>query len=255
MAKRNARSTYSKGHGTEESRGLSPDRLCNTHYKIIAKVLTRRLQPLVLELISVHQSAFVKGRLISDNVLITHEILHYLQHSEARVRCGMAIKTDMSKAYDRIEWEFLRNVLVRFGFHELWISWIMTCVTSVSYSYLINGAAQGRVAPSRGIRQGDPLSLYLFILCTEVLSGLCKRAQIRGDVVGVKVARNCPAINHLLFADDTIFFSRTDPHSCTALVTILKKYEEASGLFINLEKSAITFSAKTPASTKRRVRE
>lgn len=131
----------------------------------------------------------------------------------------------------------------------------MTCVTSVSYSYRINGAAQGRVFPSRGIRQGGPLSPYLFILCTEVLSGLCKKAQRQGEVVGVKVAQNCPAINHLLFADDTMFFSRTDPRSCAALVAILRKYEEASGQFINLDKSAITFSAKTPGATKRRVRE
>lgn len=232
-----------------------PIALCNTHYKIIAKLLTRRLQPLVPGLISDHQSAFVKGRSISDNVLITHEILHYLQHSGAKVRCSMAIKTDMSKAYDRIEWEFRRNVLVRFGFHEIWISWIMNCVTSVSYSYLINGAAQGRVHPSRGIRQGDPLSPYLFILCTEVLSGLCKKAQLRGDVVGVKVARNSPAINHLIFADDTMFFSRTDPRSCDTLVAILRRYEEASGQFINLDKSTITFSAKTPGITKRQVRE
>lgn len=160
----------------------------------------------------------------------------------------------MSKAYDRIEWSFLRNVLAQFGFHDVWISWIMTCVTSVSYSYLVNGAAQGRVTPSRGIRQGDPLSPYLFILCTEVLSGLCKKAQAKGDIIGVKVSRNSPAINHLLFADDTMFFSRTDARSCAALLAILKKYENASGQFINLEKSSITFSAKTPSESKRRIR-
>lgn len=244
-----------KVSGPRKVADYRPIALCNTHYKIIAKLLTRRLQPLLPNLISDHQSAFVKGRSISDNVLITHEILHYLQHSGAKVRCSMAIKTDMSKAYDRIEWEFLQNVLIRFGFHEQWIMWIMTCVSSVSYSYLINGAAQGNVQPSRGIRQGDPLSPYLFILCTEVLSGLCNKLQQRGDVVGVKVARNCPAINHLLFADDTMFFSRTDPRSCAALVRTLQRYEEASGQFINLEKSSITFSAKTPAQTKRRVRE
>lgn len=166
----------------------------------------------------------------------------------------MAIKTDMSKAYDRIEWSFLRNVLTRFSFHEMWINWIMACVTSVSYAYLINGAAQGRVTPTRGIRQGDPLSPYLFIFCTEVLSGLCKKAQLHGDVIGVKVSRNSPAINHLLFADDTMFFSRTDHKSCATLISILKRYGEASGQCINLDKSSITFSAKTPGDAKRRVR-
>lgn len=89
----------------------------------------------------------------------------------------MTIKSNMSKAFDRIEWGFLCKVLARFGFHEVWISWIMTCMTSVSYSYLVNGTAQGKVNPSRGIRQGDPLSPYLFILCSEVLSGLLKKAR------------------------------------------------------------------------------
>ena len=131
----------------------------------------------------------------------------------------------------------------------------MTCVSSVSYSYLVNGAAQGRVIPSRGIRQGDPLSPYLFILCTEVLSGLCKRAQMKGEVIGIKVSRNSPAINHLLFADDTMFFSRTDQRSCKSLMSILKRYEDASGQSINFDKSSITFGAKTPGEVKRRIRE
>lgn len=150
---------------------------------------------------------------------------------------------------------FLRDVLSQFGFHEIWISWIMSCISSVSYSYLINGTAQGRVFPSRGIRQGDPLSPYLFILCTEVLSGLCKNAQLKGNLIGVKVSRNSPAINHLLFTDDTMFFSRTDGRSCTALISILKKYEAASGQCINFDKSSLTFGAKKPGEVKRRIRE
>ena len=153
-----------------------PIALCSTHYKIIAKILTRRLQPLLSRIISPHQSAFVPKRAIGDNVLITHEILHYLRTSKAKVRCSMAIKTNMSKAYDRIEWAFLEAVLRRLGFYERWISWIMVYVTFVSYSFLVNGAPQGKFKPSRGIRQGDPLSPYLFILCTEVLSGLCTQA-------------------------------------------------------------------------------
>ena len=231
-----------------------PIALCNTHYKIIAKILTKRLQPILSHLISEHQSAFVPGRAISDNVLITHEILYYLRTSAARQRCSMAVKTDMSKAYDRIEWDFLREVLTRLGFHSVWISWIMECVSSVSYAFLINGAPQGNVAPTRGLRQGDPLSPYLFILCTEVLSGLCNKTQEHGELTGVKVARGSPPINHLLFADNTMFFCRLDRASCETLVKILNRYELASGQCINRDKLAITFSSKTLPSTKHNVK-
>lgn len=231
-----------------------PIALCSTHYKIIAKILTKRLQPLLRALISDKQSAFVPERAISDNVLITHEILHYLKTSGARKRCSMAVKTDMSKAYDRIEWDFLREVLTRFGFHAIWITWIMECVTTVSYSFLINGAAQGWVTPSRGLRQGDPLSPYLFILFTEVFSGLCRNAQEKGELIGVKVAQNCPAINHLLFTDDTMFFLRSNPSSRTTFLKILRLYEEALGQCINRGKSSVTFSSKTPPEVKDRVK-
>ena len=232
-----------------------PIALCSVHYKIIAKLLTRRLQPWLTSLISKHQSAFVPGRAIADNVLITHEILHFLRVSGAKKYCSMAIKTDMSKAYDRIEWNFLKTVLEKLGFSTTWISWVMQCVCSVSYSFLINGSPQGSVIPSRGLRQGDPLSPYLFILCTEVLSGLCRKAQENGSLVGIRVARGSPQVNHLLFADDTMFFCKTNPTCCGALSRILKQYEVASGQCINLAKSAITFSSKTPQEIKRRVKD
>ena len=176
-----------------------PIALCNTHYKIIAKILTRRLKPLLPALISNTQSAFVAGRAISDNVLITHETLHYLRTSDAKKCCSMAVKTDMSKAYDRIEWSFVREVLKLLGFDHIWISWIMCCIESVSYTFLINGSPQGSVKPSGGLRQGDPLSPHIFILCTEVLSALCEKGQADGSLPGVRVARGCPTINHFLF--------------------------------------------------------
>lgn len=231
-----------------------PIALCTVYYKIISKLLTKRLQPLLQNLIAENQSAFVPGRAIADNILITHEVLHYLHASDAKKRCYMAVKTDMSKAYDRIEWDFINLVLKQFGFHQIWINWIMQCVTTVNYSYLLNGTAQGSVIPGRGIRQGDPLSPYLFILCSEVLSGLLNKAQRENKITGIKVGEKSPRISHLLFADDTMFFCKSDIKNCAALMEILGKYEKASGQMINPQKSAITFSAKTPPDIKERVK-
>jgi len=162
----------------------------------------------------------------------------------------MAVKTDMSKAYDRIEWDFLEAVLRRLGFHNKWISWIMACVSSVSYSFPIKGSPKGRMIPSQGLRQGDPLSPYLFILCTEVLSGLCQRVQENGQLPVIKVANGSPLINHLLFADDTMFFCRSNQKSCNRLMDTINRYGEASGQVINFNKSAITFSNKTSLAMK-----
>lgn len=162
----------------------------------------------------------------------------------------MAVKTDMSKAYDRLEWEFIQLVMQRLGFHPRWIHLIMQCISSVTYSFLINGLPRGRVKPSRGIRQGDPLSPYIFIMCSEVLSGLCNRAHEEGTMAGIRVARGSPQVNHLLFADDTMFFLRANKDSSSTLKTILNRYGEASGQAINTAKSAITFSRKAPANLK-----
>ena len=231
-----------------------PIALCTVYYKVISKLLSIRLKPVLQGIISENQSAFVPGRAISDNVLITHEVLHYLKVSGATKHCTMAVKSDISKAYDRLEWSFIREVLERMGFHHTWVNWMLQCISTVSYSFLINNEVAGNVHPQRGIRQGDLLSPYIFILCGEVLSGLCKKAQISGTLPGVGVARNSPKVNHLLFADDTMFFTKSDPQSCAALMEIMSEYEEASGQKINALKSSITFSAKTPPEVRSRVK-
>ena len=229
-----------------------PLALCNVYYKIISKVITRRLQPVLDFIIAEKQSAFLAGRVITDNIMITHETLHFLKRSGATKRCSMAVKTDMSNAYDRLEWNFIEAVMRRLGFHDSLCGWIMRLISSVTYSILFNGEAQGLICPSRGIRQGDPLSPYIFILCSEVLSGLCTKAQSIGSLAGVLVARASQKINHLFFADDTMFFTKTTPTSVNALKEVLTKYEAASGQMINTAKSSITFSNKTPSDISER---
>lgn len=166
----------------------------------------------------------------------------------------MAVKTNMSKAYDQLEWNFIQCVLTQLGFHVVWVNWIMQCISTVSFSFLLNRSPRGLAKPKRGIRHGDLISSYLFILCGEVLSGMCHRAQEKGKLLGIKVARGCSRVNHLLFADDTMFFCKANVKSCKELKRILSSYTEVSGQLINYQKSSISFSRKTPLRIKTKMK-
>jgi hypothetical protein len=120
----------------------------------------------------------------------------------------MAIKLDMSKAYDRVEWTFLEPVIRKLGFAEQWIALIMRCVTSVCYQVLINGTPYGNIKPTRGIRQGDPLSPYLFLFCAEGLSSLLWKAKREKKITGVPIVAKGIKLSHILFADDNLLFCR-----------------------------------------------
>ena len=110
--------------------------------------------------------------MITNNILMAFETLHYMKHHQSGKTSFMALKLDMSKAYDRVEWSFMEGLLWKMGFHERWVALMMECITIISYSLLINRELTGIINPSRGIRQGDSLSPYLFLLCTEGFHGL-----------------------------------------------------------------------------------
>ena len=165
----------------------------------------------------------------------------------------MALKLDMSKAYDRVEWEFLAKVMFRMGFCPRWINWIMNCVTSVSYAVNFNGEKTGFIRPTRGLRQGDPLSPYLFLICAEGFTSLLKQANGQGRLSGLKVARGAPRLSHLFFADDSLIFCKANGEEAGQLRMILEAYERASGQKINIEKSSIFFSRNVKEVHKRRV--
>jgi len=228
-----------------------PISLCNFTYKIIAKVLANRLKPLLPELIEMEQSAFVKGRQIQDNILIVQEVLHHLRIRKRKKKFQAVLKLDMKKAYDRIEWDFLKACMLKMGFCQQWVSWIMHCVTSVSFSVKFNGESLPDFQPSRGLRQGDPLSPYLFILVANVLSLMMKKVVGQGRVKGIKLNNNCPTLSHLLFADDSIFFLDGKVKECQNLATVLNQYCMATGQAINLNKSGIFFSSSCPQNLRR----
>lgn len=157
-----------------------PIALCNVLYKIMAKVLANRLKDILPGLISEKQSAFVPGRNISDNVLVAFEVIHHMKNKSRGTEGEIALKLDISKAYDRVDWSYLKQRMHVMGFCRQWINWIMRCVTTVSYDFCLNGMTVGPIIPRRGLRQGDPLSPYLFLFCVEGLSNDLDTAAARG---------------------------------------------------------------------------
>jgi hypothetical protein len=187
-----------------------PISLCNVLYKLIAKVLANRLKVVLPHVISPEQSAFIPRRLISDNILVAFETLHTMDTRLKGKEGFMALKLDMSKAYDSGEWDFLEAMLLKMGFANRWVNLIMVCVRSVSYSIILNGQPHGTIVPTRGIRQGDPLSPYLFIICVEAMSCMLHRAQLDGLISSIPTSRSGPRINHLFFADNSLLFCRAN---------------------------------------------
>lgn len=184
-----------------------PISLCNVTYKIVAKAIANRMRSIMHDIIDDCQYAFIPGRSIVDNIILSHECLHYLTHLKRRkVGFSALIKLDMSKVYDRVEWSFLQQVMLQLGFHAKWTNLVMRCVSSASFSVILNGETKGIINPSRGLRQGGPLSPYLFLLCSQGLSSLILAASRNNLVSGVSIARTVPKVTHLFFADDRLVF-------------------------------------------------
>ena len=228
---------------------MRPISLCGVQYKIISKILCNRMKRILPAVVSETQGAFVSGRLISDNIIIAHEMIHSLHTNERVSEEFMAIKTDMSKAYDRVEWSFLETLLERLGFDRVWVRWVMACVSSVSYSVLLNGGSHGFIKPERGLRQGDPLSPFLFILCAEALVNCLNNAADRGRLHGIQIGALGPLVHHLLFAD-SLLICKANSEEAAEVLDCLNRYGDASGQRINLEKSSIIFGTKVDDAVK-----
>eukprot|EP00253_Pinus_taeda_P014609 PITA_14609 len=170
-----------------------PIALCNVIYKIISKVIANRLKTILPGIISEAQSGYVEDRQILDNILLAQEMIHSL-HS--RKEASMIMQLDLSKAYDKVSWKYLEVVLGAFGFCRTWIKWILALIKSPRYSILVNGAPSILFTPLRGIRQGDPLSPFLFVILMEGLSRTIARKKSEGTIKGLQPIRSLPATTH-----------------------------------------------------------
>ncbi|XP_071712198.1 uncharacterized protein [Rutidosis leptorrhynchoides] len=204
------------------------------YYMVIAKLLSNRLKKVIPSLVDTEHSAFIKGRNILDGVLIANETLSFLKLKRGR---GFIFKVDFEKAFDTLNWEFLIEIMRIMGFGSKWRKWILTCFKSTSISIFVNGSPTSEFGLERGVRQGDPLSPFLFILATEGLNVLTKNAVAKKMFSGVEVGADKVVISHLQYADDTIFFGTWSESNVRSLLNLLKCFELTTGLKINYHKS------------------
>ena len=177
---------------------LNPISLCHVLYRVIAKVLANRLQQLFPKIISIEQSTFIKGCFIVDNILVAFELIHHMKTEyKAKLR-DVALKIDILKAYDRVDWGYLQVISLKLEFDKRWVDLMMMCVNYVSYSVLVNNSKVSLIVLGRGLRQGCPLSPYLFFMCAEGLSSLIRRELECGTLHGVKICQVAPVAPRII---------------------------------------------------------
>jgi len=190
-----------------------PISLCNCIYKIISKIIANCVQPILSNHISAEQFDFLQNRKIHEVVGTTQEILHSIKTKKLE---GMVLKVYLSKAFDIVNWLYIRMLLTHLGFPYEFIRWIMCCITNVSFSVLVNGATSPIFHSERRLREGCPLSPLLFLLIMEGLSRILKEEHRQGRLRGIKIANGC-TLTHLLFVDDVLLFLNESIGDLTSL--------------------------------------
>jgi hypothetical protein len=222
-----------KSNNPEKVGDYRPIACCNVIYKIIAKILASRLAPILMDVINPAQAAFIQKRNMSDNIYLVQELVRKYCRKRISPRC--MIKIDLLKAYDLVEWSFLEEILAGLCFPDKFIRWVMQCVGTTSFSIVINGSTHGHFEGRRGLRQGDPLSPFLFVICLEYFSRSLSSLKNTEFNYHPKCKPN--EITHLAFADDLILFARGDIPSIELLMERLQDFGASSGLQASLSKS------------------
>ena len=224
-----------------EIRDYRPISMVGSIYKLTAKILSKRLREALPALIGEAQTAFIKGRQILDGALIANETVQWLKRKK---KPGILMKLDFEKAYDTLSWDSVDNVLREMGFGVKWRRWIEACITTPRVSILFNGNPCKPFKMGRGVRQGDPLSPFLFVLVAEVLNKLLMKAESIGLFRGLKVGRRGEIVTHLQFADDTLLFCEANEEYLRNIKNILLCFQEFSGLAVNYSKSGLLVLGK-----------
>lgn len=213
-----------------------PISCCNTTYKAISKKLVKRLKVILPQVILPNQTAFVQGRLLIENTVLASEIVQGYHKLGGPKR--ITIKVDIAKAFDTIRWEFIFQCLRSIAVPEVFLSWLHVCVCTTSFSLGFNGSSYGFFKGTRGLRQGDPLSPYLFVLAMNCLSISLNRAAREGEFqYHAKCQRS--ELTHLCFADDLLIFCDGTQQSVLAVLDVLKDFEQRSGLAVSITKTSM----------------
>ncbi|XP_062096263.1 uncharacterized protein LOC133802047 [Humulus lupulus] len=220
----------------ESMSDYSPIACCNVIYKIASKIICKRLQEFLTGIISENQSDFVKGRQIAHNIMICQDMVWGYDRSRAKSTC--LFKIDLQKAYDMLDWEFLREMLEALNFPQKFVNLIMECVTTPLFSFSMNGALHGYLQAERGLRQGDPITPLLFVIGMECLSRIMLKVAKEAEF---KFHPRCKSLKltHLCFAYDLLLFSKGDYKSATLLLRGFKLFSNSSGLKANVRKSIV----------------
>ena len=213
-----------------------PIAFCNVVYKIISKVVSNRLKPILPTLVFGEQSSYVEGRQIFNNIIQAHEVVHSLTSNR---KARMTMQLDLAKAYDKLNWTYIRRALIAFGFDHNWVRWVMALVTSSSFSILVNGSPSETFIPTRALRQGDPLSPFLFILMMEGLGQSIKHAKEVGKIKGLQLSKNGQALSHQQFVDETMLQRIPTVKEPLAYKQILSDFAMATCMEVNISKSKI----------------
>lgn len=221
-----------------------PISLIGSLYKIIAKILAERLKSVISHVISPVQTAFIRGRSILDGPLIVNEVLSWLKKHKKK---AFILKVDFEKAFDSLNWSYLDSVLEQMNFGQIWRSWIQGCLKSAMISVLVNGSPTTQFRMERGVRQGDPLAPFLFIIAAEGLHRAIETAKEQNLFSGIQLSNGGPVISHLQYADDAIFCGDWSIQNARNLIRILKCFELATGLKVNLNKSKLFGISTVPA--------